>query len=153
MSEENSTLEHIERVKYLMKAAANTIQYRGTIHDASKLDKPEKELFELHSKELKNLTYDVNPNSEYMQALDQLRPALIHHYQNNSHHPEHYPNGIDDMNLFDIIEMFMDWKASTERHDNGNIMTSIDKNQKRFNMSDQLVNIFKNTVRFRNWVE
>ncbi len=40
---------------------------------------------------------------------------LAHHYANNSHHPEHYPDGVAGMDLFDLVEMFFDWKAASER--------------------------------------
>jgi hypothetical protein len=43
--------------------------------------------------------------------------------------------------------MFVDWMASTQRHNDGNIDRSIDINQKRFGMSDQLTAIFRNTAR------
>lgn len=50
------------------------------------------------------------------------------------------------MDLFDVIEMFVDWWAASERHEDGDIMKSIDINKERFQMSEQLCNIFKNTV-------
>jgi hypothetical protein len=37
-----------------------------------------------------------------------MAPALKHHYENNRHHPEHFKNNIDDMNLIDLIEMLCD---------------------------------------------
>jgi hypothetical protein len=75
-----------------------------------------------------------------------MKPALDHHYANNSHHPEHYKNGIDDMSLLDLVEMICDWKAASERHNNGNIRKSIEVNGKRFEMSPQLIRIFENTA-------
>ena len=51
------------------------------------------------------------------------------------------------MNLFDLIEMLVDWKAASERHNNGNIRKSIEINGNRFNMSPQLIRIFENTVK------
>lgn len=51
------------------------------------------------------------------------------------------------MNLIDLIEMICDWKASMLRHNDGNILTSIDKNQERFGYSSELAQIFKNTVK------
>ena len=62
------------------------------------------------------------------------------------YHPEHFSNGIQGMNLVDLIEMFCDWVSATERHDNGDIYKSININKERFNYSDDLVSIFKNTV-------
>lgn len=42
--------------------------------------------------------------------------------------------------------MFFDWKAAGERHKDGNILKSIEINKDRFGMSEQLVDIFKNTA-------
>ena len=112
-------------------------------YDSSKLESPEKGLFDKYTPLLKNLVYD---SPEYKQSLVDLKPALDHHYANNSHHPEFYKNGIDGMNLFDILELFVDWKAAGERNKEGNIFVSIQKNKKRFNMSDQLCNILENTA-------
>ncbi len=51
------------------------------------------------------------------------------------------------MDLMDVVEMFCDWKAATMRHNDGDIRKSIEINQKRFNMSDDLMEIFKNTAK------
>jgi hypothetical protein len=53
---------------------------------------------------------------------------------------------ISQMNIIDVIEMFCDWRAATLRHADGDINKSIDINQNRFNISDQLSEIFRNTV-------
>lgn len=75
-----------------------------------------------------------------------MKPALDHHYAKNRHHCEHMADGINDMNLIDVIEMFCDWKAATLRHNDGNLRKSIEHNAKRFGMQSQLVKIFENTV-------
>jgi rubrerythrin len=54
--------------------------------------------------------------------------------------------GLNGMNLLDLIEMLMDWKAATERHNNGDIFKSIEINQKRFGYSNELKQIFINTI-------
>jgi hypothetical protein len=142
------TLQHIRKVsKYLGDFAQEMIQ-RGSIHDESKLHAPEKELFDEMTPLLSSLVYD---SPEYKESLLKLNVALDHHYLVNSHHPQHYENGVDGMNLMDLVEMFYDWKAATERTSNGNISTSVDKNAERFNLSPQLVNIFKNTIKNHNW--
>lgn len=119
------TLEHIKRVNELMGNGAIELIRRGNIHDTSKLNSPEKELFDKYTPMLKDTTYG---SEEYKYYLTQLKVALNHHYSNNSHHPEFYRNGINDFDLFDLFEMLMDWKAATERHADGNIMKSIDIN-------------------------
>ena len=51
------------------------------------------------------------------------------------------------MDLLDIIEMLCDWWAATERHADGDIISSIHKNTGRFSLSPQLAKILENTVR------
>lgn len=139
------TLKHIKRVSQLLSDAAVELLYRGSVHDESKLHDPEKTMFDKMTPLLKDLVYG---SPEYKESLAELKVALDHHYANNTHHPEHYENGIDDMNLFDVIEMFMDWKAATERNKDGNIYKSIHHNKNRFKMSDQLEKIMVNTAEF-----
>lgn len=142
------TLLHIKRVSSLISVFMIEMLERANIHDSSKLREPEKSYFDKYTPYLKDSKYG---SEEYNDFLKKLKPALDHHYSRNSHHPEHYKNGIDGMNLFDIIEMFVDWIAANERHSKENkvdIIESINYNKKRFNMSEQLSNIFKNTVTF-----
>ena len=75
-----------------------------------------------------------------------MKPALEHHYKENRHHPEHFENGIKGMTLIDLVEMISDWKAASERHNNGDIIKSIEINQKRFGYSDDIKQILLNTV-------
>lgn len=137
----NDTLLHIKRVNQLLTEGASELINRANIHDNSKLQSPEKQLFDEYTPKLKGSTYGT---PEYFEMLKGLKPALDNHYAKNSHHPEHYENGVNGMDLFDLFEMFVDWKAATERHENGNIEKSIEINQKRFNLSDQVVDIFRN---------
>lgn len=51
------------------------------------------------------------------------------------------------MTLMDLVEMFYDWKAATERTKDGDMERSIDINSERFNMSEQLTKIFRNTLK------
>jgi hypothetical protein len=116
---------------------------RAQNHDASKLEEPELSAFTIHTENLAGCTYGSH---QYDKFLEALKPALDHHYANNSHHPEHYKNGLEDMTLVDLIEMFVDWKAATLRHNDGNLRKSIEHNSKRFNMNPQLTKIFENTA-------
>lgn len=136
------TLMHIKRVSELMTQAASELISRANVHDDSKLKSPEKELFDEYTPKLKGCTYG---SDEYKEYLNALKVALDHHYANNSHHPEHYPNGIDGFDLFDLMEMAMDWCAAVERHDDGNIYKSLEINTERFKISNQLASILKNT--------
>ena len=142
------TLKHIKRVAELMTQAATELIRRANCHDDSKLKSPEKEAFDKLTPKLKSCTYG---SGEYKGYLKELGEALQHHYEFNSHHPEHYRNGVDGMDLFDLIEMFFDWKAASERHEDGDIFRSISHNKGRFKMSEQLVSIFENTAQRLNY--
>lgn len=144
------TLKHIRRVQQLLGLAAGELIRRGTCHDDSKLQSPEKEAFDIATPKLKDLVYG---SSEYKAAMAEMRPAIEHHSANNSHHPEHYENGLNGFDLFDLMEMFFDWKAAGERHaDGGSIQRSIEINKDRFEMSDQLCNILLNTAERQGWI-
>ena len=137
------TLKHILQVKENITLIILQLSTRAVEHDASKLKTPEKEVFDKVTPLLKDLTYG---SDEYKEALKEMGVALDHHYKNNRHHPEHFENGINGMNLVDIVEMFCDWYAATKRHDDGNIYNSLEINKTRFNLSDDLLAIFKNTA-------
>lgn len=128
---------------YLMRFAKELLD-RADSHDDSKLDSPELEGYAALTPLLKDLTYG---SPEYKENLEKLRPCIEHHYANNRHHPQHWPNGVNDMTLVDLFEMLADWKAATERNKNGNIRKSIELNAERFELSPQLKAIFENTVR------
>lgn len=55
-------------------------------------------------------------------------------------------SSVKGFDLFDLLEMFFDWKAASERHSDGNILKSIAINGERFKLSGQVVEIFKNTA-------
>jgi len=138
------TWAHIHRVGTLLNVFARRLLDRADIHDQSKLCPPEVEIFAEYGPKLKNTTYGTE---EYKTYLKEMGVALAHHYEQNRHHPEHFPNGVDDMNILDIIEMFCDWIAAGERHKDGSIEKSIEINKDRFNLSPQLVRILQNTIR------
>jgi hypothetical protein len=146
----NDTWKHINRVRELIEGLRTILKVRGMVHDASKLDEPEKSIFDEMTPKLKASTYG---SDEYKTMLAGMKPALDHHYVNNLHHPEHYPNGINAMSLMDILEMLCDWKAAGERHANGSIENSLKVNRVRFEIDDQLWRILQNTVQDFGWFE
>jgi hypothetical protein len=139
------TLAHIEKVRKVLNVICCALTNRGLMHDKSKMTRPEVEMFTQNIRLLDALTYG---SADYKRALKNLGPALQHHYENNRHHPEHHENGVNDMNLIDIIEMFADWTAATLKHSDGNLGDSININEKRFDLDPQLVCIFENTIDF-----
>ena len=139
----DETRKHILNVAKFMNLVVIQLLIRAQEHDGSKLETPELELFTKVTDQLAGCTYG---SPEYKAFLKELEPALEHHYSRNRHHPEHYKDGVNDMNLIDLIEMLVDWKSATLRHNDGNLRKSIEHNSKRFKLSKQLTRIFENTA-------
>lgn len=143
---EEDTKEHIRRVRFYLVKCINELSGRSYNHDRDKIEDPvEKHLFDEYTPKLRDCTYGSN---EYKEFLKGLKEGLDIHYKNNRHHPEHFENGIKDMNLIDLLEMICDWKAASERHADGDVYKSLVINKERFGYSDELYNILKNTVDF-----
>ena len=140
---EQETKNHIKQVAMLIDRAVLILKDRARRHDLSKMNPPELEIFQIYTERLKDTTYG---SDEYKQFLKEMKPALDHHYGCNRHHPEHFSGGIKEMNLFDVMEMFCDWLAATQRHADGDIMQSILINKDRFGYGDVLEAIFVNTA-------
>lgn len=97
-----SIIRHIKRVEDNCNRLAISLQkedfslalrlvQRGRVHDASKFDS-----FEF---------YNLRDTSE------RFKEALWCHHRTNSHHPEHYDDGIKRMSALDIAEMVCDCVA------------------------------------------
>jgi Family of unknown function (DUF5662) len=144
-----ATLFHSQRVGELMVQVVKEALDRSTCHDRSKTEAPEVEVFDEFTPKLKASTYG---STEYKGYLEAMGEGLQHHYANNRHHPEHFENGVNDMTLVDLIEMLADWKAASERHDDGDLARSLDIQRERFGLSDQLVGILRNTAEHFGWI-
>jgi hypothetical protein len=138
------TYKHVKKVQKNLNLFIHDLISRGENHDNSKFEEPELSIFAENTEKLGKTVYG---SEEYKQLLVEVKPAIDHHYSKNRHHPENWPNGINDMTLVDLIELLSDWKAATERNKDGNIRKSIDINSSRYKMSPQLKEIFENTVR------
>lgn len=144
------TWKHINKVRSRLDEILGNLEERQRVHDASKLQSPEKEAFDsLGPPEvMAALTYG---SEEYKANLRKIKPAIQHHYEVNDHHPEHYPNGIEGMSLLALLEMLADWKAAGERHSTGSMTDSLIKNKDRFKIGDQLQSILLNTAKELGW--
>ncbi len=145
MSCEKETLEHKQMVAHYMNVLIKELISRAEHHDDSKLSQDELPFFDEFTPKLKTCDYD---SPEYKGFLEGLKPALDHHYANNRHHPEHFPNGIRGMDLVDLFEMICDWKAASLRQRDGNILKSLELNRDKFSYSKELQQIFENTVEY-----
>lgn len=137
---------HRQRVFQIMSRLSHEMILRGNKHDESKFESEE-------------LPYYINTidifeknhfDSEgYYKAKESLGPALEHHYKHNRHHPEHFNNGIEGMNLVDILELLADWKSATLNRPNhrGDILESVDILSKKYGICDQLKTLLINTLK------
>lgn len=145
MNTEYETMKHIQNVDKAIHMIVLHLLIKAEQHDVSKFSDEELPIFKKYTPLLAETTYG---SKQYKKYLKEMKVALDHHYKKNNHHPEHFKNGIKDMNLLDIIEMLCDWKAATKRHNDGDIKKSIIHNQKRFRFSDELKQIMLNTVNY-----
>jgi hypothetical protein len=142
-----ATLQHMRRVQHLLCDFAIGLLRRGQHHDDSKLGPVEKPHFDRESPMLSGVDFG---SAAYEAALSRLTVALRHHYAHNSHHPEHYPDGIAGMDLYDLIEMVLDWKASSERRPI--VDMGLEQAFSRFAVEPQLQAIIRNTALRSGWL-
>lgn len=141
------SVNHIACVRvYLMQAVYN-LQNRLLRHDESKLIEPERSAYEGLDERLEGLDYGTEA---YRQGIkEHLGSALKHHYAHNSHHPEHYPNGVMDMSLLDLLEMLADLRAVCD--DKGKPVVDLETNKRIHNISDDIYVILLNTLKELGW--
>lgn len=144
------TKAHIWRVRELILEFSGYMDRRAENHDKSKFDTIEKGPLD----EMQRLIADEGPapygSDEYRRRTAMLGPMLEHHYALNSHHPEHYKDGMYGMDLMDLVEMFCDWKAASERGEESamNLSYSIEKYQ----IDPMLASILRNTAERLGWM-
>jgi hypothetical protein len=142
----NLVKDHREKVAANMSVVAELIQRRGDVHDITKLMSPEVELARAADKCL-------GPRK----GLENRRGKCSHvdafiaaHYCNplNSHHPEHFENGVEDMNMIDMLEMLCDWRACCS----GNFSDTLDRGFARFKVSGPLRSLMRKTCKELGWL-
>ena len=71
------TSEHIDTVRKLLFKVQAALGLRAMAHDASKLEDPEKSVFDEFTPKLKGTTYG---SDEYKEFLKEMQVGLQHHY-------------------------------------------------------------------------
>ncbi len=138
----NDTYSHKRHVESAMGKIIKALEDRSEHHDDSKLENPEKACYDKYIPLLKETKYGTK---EYYAIKDAMEnDGLKHHFDANRHHPEHFKNGIEDMTLVDIVEMFCDHYAASLRSDTG-YPAGEKSNAGRYHYPDALLKIFMNT--------
>ncbi len=138
------TYAHVNRVSELLGEAAIELIKRGARHDRSKFEPVELDPLQRMQDLIDKEGQAPYGSDEYKRRTALLGDMLGHHYANNTHHPEHYADGISGMDLFDLIEMFFDWKAASERGEESAINLSHSIN--RHGIGSQVEAILTNTA-------
>lgn len=143
------TRQHIDRVQQLLGDFGTMLWQRALRHDVSKFDPVEAGPLQA----MQDLIDAEGPapygTDEYRRRTALLGPMLDHHYANNSHHPEHYPDGIAGMDLLDLVEMFHDWKAASER--GGDSAIGLTYCIEKYDIPPMLALILRNTADRNGW--
>lgn len=155
------TVRHTKRVGELMMQAVGDLQMRAVLHDESKFSADEFDSFAQETPNLRAMTYGSDeykaalgriqpaiqqhysrnrhhPEHFKCKRCPQCKAKSIDIEEKADHCFACGAHGLDDtfdfgeMNLLDLIEMLADWKAATERHDDGDLRRSIDQNAERF---------------------
>ncbi len=116
---------------------------RGIKHDQSKFSDIELQSYIKVKDKLSQLPFG---SKEYEEVKSSIQPAIDHHYKHNRHHPEHFTNGMYDMNIIDLIEMFCDWVAANKRNPQNDIHNSIDVCTDKYQVPSMLKQILHNSV-------
>lgn len=143
------TLEHIARVRYYLDDFRIGLYNRGVFHDQSKLLPVEAGPLQ----EMQDLIDREGPapygTEEYKRRTALLGPMLEHHYKVNSHHPEHYKDGMAGMDLLDLVEMVCDWKAAAER--GGDDAVNLTYSFEKYGVPPMLQSIITNHFDRKGW--
>lgn len=126
-------LRHVGIVRRNIKHFSQALDKRADVHDISKLSLEEFRGFVEVNQIARQHPFG---SKEYKESLKD-NDVIDLHFSRNSHHPEFYPNGIDDMSLLDVIEMICDWKAASETYGQTSFTDALVIQADRFKLDDK----------------
>ena len=134
--------KHMQKVGTQIRIVCNELMNRAVIHDESKLSDAEIHRgYEAHWDKIdKKIDWGTPEYDEHCKAFKDI---IDLHREGNRHHPEFHTNGVGDMDLIDIMEMFCDWWASGDDLDK-----SIECNAEKYSFENSILHdILRNTAR------
>lgn len=111
---------------------------RAVVHDNSKLEDEELYLLSRLSDREEAFT-----EAEYT-LNEKQKQSIKLHWQNNSHHPEHYKNS-SEMTELDILEMVCDWHARSTQYETDLLEFVKTRQNNRFKFEDKM---YKKIIRY-----
>lgn len=138
----NGIQKHKDSVKSKVAYLSNKLKERAEKHDNSKLEHPEIDWLIAMDREPR---YPYG-SPEYFDKMKRWNKFFQHHYANNRHHPDHFPNGVNDMNLVDLCEYCCDIISYYDEMHPKDAIKTIEAQKERFGFDPQLTDILKNTL-------
>ena len=138
-----SIYEHQQKVASVMRQVIHELVTRALTHDASKFTTQElrDNLVTLPDKwELQTKGHGYH-SPEQEQHRARFAAEIARHRKANRHHPEYHVNGVNDMDLIDLIEMLCDWYVSAS-----DIDQSIRENSQDYEIPPHISRILENTA-------
>lgn len=134
--------EHRALVHDKMATVSRDINTRARHHDQSSLNGSEFRIYEEHFDELQKYPM-FDPRRDAV--LKEMRVATMYHHNANDHHPEHFDDGINGMNLIQMIEFVADIMSQSEQ--NGiDVYEMLPLLKDQYDISSQLYQVILNTV-------
>ena len=143
------TIMHISEVQENLAEIRVDLEKRGIAHDRSKFTPEEFDSFVKTRPKFKKANYG---SKEYQECVNQIKPAIDHHYNNNRHHTGFHEKGFQDMNLLDILEMLADWKAASRRSPDLTFEDSLPKAFKKYNIPENMQKHIIATLKYLKWI-
>lgn len=137
-----SILKHKASVKTKLMFLVHELEKRAENHDNSKLQQPEAGYLIAMDKEGRK----KYGSKEYFEKMKRWEKFFKHHYENNRHHPDHFQNGVDGMNLIDLCEYVVDIISYYDNMHVEDAIQTINEQKDRFKLDEQLTQILKNTL-------
>lgn len=126
-------LRHYRHLAVLLRDMSRDLERRADLHDLSVL-----EIDEFAGRvEIQHIARTYPYDSPEYRASLKDNNSLQLHYSQNSHHPEHHPNGVNDMDLLDFIEMVCDWKAASLTYRNTSFEDGLKGQIERFKLQPE----------------
>lgn len=134
MNEETKTLatiiRHQKQVSFMLRELARELERRADLHDMSKLQLDELEGFIEVNRIAREFPFG---SPEYNASLKDNK-AIELHFSRNPHHPEYYPEQLEDMSFVDFIEMICDWIAANKTYSTTTWEGAVLEQQRRFHI-------------------
>lgn len=143
-------IKHRAEVQENISMICRRLEARGMAHDLSKFGEIEFDAFLSTRERFKKANYGT---PEYDECVKAIQPAIDHHYAYNLHHTKHWPNGINNMSLIDIVEMVADWRAAERRSPDRTLKDTMEDAFKKYKIEGQLKQAIINTMEALRWIQ